>query len=70
MPDHADPLGQKAGSREGVLSSLIGITARTSIETGETVKIDDLVKIPPAWNKGSTWLLRRASSVEASSAAR
>ena len=49
VPESADPLGQKAGSREGVLSSLIGIAARTSIETGETVKIDDLVEIPPVW---------------------
>ena len=30
-------------------SSLIGIAARTSIETGETVKIRDLVEIPPVW---------------------
>ena len=49
VPDSADPLGQKAGSREGVLSSLIGIAARTSIETGETVRIEDLVEIPPVW---------------------
>ncbi|MCG6928889.1 MAG: Gfo/Idh/MocA family oxidoreductase [Acidobacteria bacterium] len=48
-PDRSDPLGQRAGSREGVLSSLIGIAARTSIETGERVKIHDLVEIPPAW---------------------
>ena len=49
VPEQADPLGQRAGSREGVLSSLIGIAARTSIETGETVEISDLVTIPPAW---------------------
>ena len=49
VPDTADPLGQRAGSREGVLSSLIGIAERTSIETGEKVKIRDLVAIPPAW---------------------
>jgi predicted dehydrogenase len=49
LPDRADPMGQRAGSREGVLSSLIGIAARTSIETGERVGIDDLVTIPPAW---------------------
>jgi hypothetical protein len=49
VPERADPLGQRAGSREGVLSSLIGIAARTSIETGETVKIHELVEIPPVW---------------------
>ena len=49
VPGHADPLGQMAGSREGVLSSLVGIAARTSIETGEVVRLDDLVAIPPTW---------------------
>ncbi len=49
VPDHADPLGQRAGSREGVLSSLIGIAARTSIETGEAIDVAGLVKIPPVW---------------------
>jgi hypothetical protein len=49
VPDQADPLGQRAGSREGVLSSLIGIAARTSIETGERVAIDELIAIPPIW---------------------
>lgn len=48
-PDQEDPLGKAAGSRAGVLSSLIGIAARRSIETGERVKIANLVDFPPAW---------------------
>jgi len=40
-----DPLGRKAGSREGALSALIGIAARHSIEQGRPIKIDELVKI-------------------------
>jgi hypothetical protein len=44
-----DPLGSKAGSRAGIMSSLIGIAARQSIETGQKVKIADLVTFPTAW---------------------
>jgi predicted dehydrogenase len=40
-----DPLGRKAGSRDGALSALIGIAARHSIEQGRPIKIDELVKI-------------------------
>ena len=43
-PDQPDPIGQKAGSRAGVLSSMVGIAARKSIESGEAVNIFDLVK--------------------------
>jgi len=49
VPGTADPLEQRAGSRAGVLSSLVGIAARTSIETGARVRIDELLEIPPAW---------------------
>jgi len=45
-----DPLGAKAGSRAGIMSSLIGIAARQSIETGQKVKIADLVTFPRTWN--------------------
>ncbi|MGB7297254.1 MAG: Gfo/Idh/MocA family oxidoreductase [Candidatus Aminicenantales bacterium] len=38
-----DPLGRKAGSREGALSALIGIAARHSIEQRRPAKIDELV---------------------------
>ncbi|HXK60325.1 MAG TPA: Gfo/Idh/MocA family oxidoreductase [Acidobacteriota bacterium] len=48
-PGHRDPLNRRAGSRAGVLSSLIGIAARQSIETGETVRIKDLVTFPLQW---------------------
>ena len=44
-PDQQDPTGQKAGSRAGVLSSMIGIAARESIETGKAVKITDMIKL-------------------------
>ena len=44
-PNQPDPTGQKAGSRAGVLSSMIGIAARKSIETGQLIKIEDLIKL-------------------------
>ena len=41
-----DPLGLRADLRAGVLSSMIGISARRSIEnSSRTIKISDLVKI-------------------------
>ncbi|MBD3374700.1 gfo/Idh/MocA family oxidoreductase [candidate division KSB1 bacterium] len=49
LENQKDPLEQLAGSRAGVMSSLIGIAARKSIETGERVKIADLIDIPLAW---------------------
>ncbi len=45
-----DPLKKHAGSRAGVLASLIGIAARESIETGKVMNIDDMVKFPNRWN--------------------
>ena len=48
-PNQQDPLGKMAGSRAGVMSSLVGIAARKSIETGEQVKIADLVDFPLVW---------------------
>ncbi len=44
-PNQPDPTGQKAGSRAGVLSSMIGIAARKSIETKKVVKISDLINL-------------------------
>ncbi len=41
----SDALGRPAGSRDGALSSLVGIAARHSIEQRRPVKIDELVKI-------------------------
>ncbi len=49
LPDQPDPLNQLADSRAGVMSSLIGIAARSSIETGQSVKIRDLIKFPLTW---------------------
>lgn len=43
-PNQSDPTGQRAGSRAGVLSSMIGIAARKSIETKKAVQISDLIK--------------------------
>lgn len=40
----ADPLKQKAGSRAGAMSVLIGVAANESIATGKMVNIDDLLK--------------------------
>ncbi len=48
-PNQPDQLAQLAGSRAGVMSSLIGIAARKSIETGQRIKIADLVKFPLNW---------------------
>jgi len=43
-PDQEDPRGQSAGSRAGVMSSIIGIAARKSVETKRAVRISDLIK--------------------------
>ena len=44
-PNQPDATGQKAGSRAGVMSSLIGIAARKSIETRKAVLISDLINL-------------------------
>ena len=43
-PNLPDPTGQKAGSKAGVLSSMVGIAARRSIETGNSIKIADMIR--------------------------
>ncbi|MCE1198584.1 MAG: Gfo/Idh/MocA family oxidoreductase [Marinilabiliales bacterium] len=48
-PGAKDEFNSRADSRAGILSSLIGIAARQSIETGLKVKIADLVKFPRVW---------------------
>ena len=45
-PSGADPLNQKAGMRAGLMSSLIGVAAYTSIEQRSPVRISDLVTWP------------------------
>jgi len=42
-----DPLGRKADQRDGALSILIGVAAATSIDTGEPVRIADLLGDAP-----------------------
>jgi predicted dehydrogenase len=48
-PGTKDEFNSRADSRAGIMSSLIGIAARQSIETGQKVKIADLVKFPKVW---------------------
>jgi hypothetical protein len=43
IPGTPDELGQSAGMRAGIMSSIIGIAGYTSIETGRRVRIDELV---------------------------
>lgn len=47
-PNAPDPLRHAAGTRDGAMSILIGIAARKSIETGKTVKIEDLTDLKPS----------------------
>lgn len=48
-PGAKDEFNSRADSRAGIMSSLIGIAARQSIETGKKVLISDLVKFPRVW---------------------
>lgn len=50
-PESPDTYKQSAGSRDGAMSSLIGIAARNSIETGKIVKIADLTELKPMAQK-------------------
>lgn len=47
----SDPLHQSASVRDGALSILVGIAARTSCETGAPVKIADLTSIKPGMKR-------------------
>ena len=42
-----DPYRQAAGVRDGALSALIGIAARKSVDSGESIRIADLTSIEP-----------------------
>ena len=44
-PGMPDPLGQRAGLHAGIMSAIIGIAGYTSIETGQKVRIRDLVTL-------------------------
>lgn len=52
-PNAADPLKHSAGIRDGVMSIMIGIAARNSIQSGKAVKIAELTDIKPAANRNS-----------------
>ncbi len=46
-PNASDPYRQSAGSRDGAMSSLIGIAARKSIKENRLVKISELTTLEP-----------------------
>ncbi|WP_228853316.1 Gfo/Idh/MocA family oxidoreductase [Aegicerativicinus sediminis] len=46
-PDTEDEFGRSAGIRDGIMSVLIGIAARKSIESGDPIKISDLTDLKP-----------------------
>ena len=46
-PDAIDPYERPAGIRDGVMSILIGIAARKSIESGNPIKIAELTDLTP-----------------------
>lgn len=50
-PNETDPFERAAGSRDGVMSAIIGIAARKSIESGNPIKIADLTDIEPQPNR-------------------
>lgn len=54
VPEMPDSMNQIAGSRAGVASSLIGIAAVRSIETGKPVRIEDLIDYPTSWGFWNT----------------
>ena len=52
-PEMADPYKHAAGSRDGVMSCIIGIAARKSIEENRVVKIEELTSIKPHPKRGA-----------------
>ncbi len=52
-PNLADPYKHAATSRDGVMSAIIGIAARKSIEEGRPVKIEELTSIKPHPKRGA-----------------
>ena len=50
-PNTKDPFERAAGSRDGVMSVLVGIAARKSIETGNPIKIEGLTDLVPLEKK-------------------
>lgn len=52
-PNAPDPYGHSAGVRDGVMSVLIGVAARKSIESNQPVKIASLTDLSPLEKRGS-----------------
>ena len=52
-PEAPDPLGQRAGLRDGVMGILIGIGARKSIAEGRPVEIGELTSLEPMPMRGA-----------------
>lgn len=50
-PNESDPFQRAAGTRDGIMSAIIGIAARKSIESGKPIKIGDLTDIKPLPNR-------------------
>jgi predicted dehydrogenase len=46
-PDMPDTLHQSAGTRDGIMSVLIGVAARKSVESGQPVRIEGLTSLIP-----------------------
>ncbi len=46
-PQMDDPYGRAAGLRDGVMSIMIGIAARKSIESGEPIRVGELTDMEP-----------------------
>jgi predicted dehydrogenase len=51
-PDMPDPLKYSAGTRDGAMSCLIGVTARKAIDEKRPVKIEELTSIKPHPTRG------------------
>ena len=51
-PTNENPMNIMAGTRDGAMSSLIGIAARKSIEQKRAVKISELTSLVPKANRG------------------
>jgi hypothetical protein len=52
-PDAPDPFQQAAGVRDGAMSILIGVAARTSVKTGRPIKIGSLTSLNPRPVRGT-----------------
>ncbi len=52
-PNMADPYKHAAGLRDGVMSAIIGIAARKSIEENRVVRIEELTSIKPLPKRGA-----------------